>query len=74
MAIDAETERLISYLHLRAGMLMEDLSGAAISTLPAAPGDRQRRLRLLAIGGSAIGALTLGAWCLSELAEMRHSD
>lgn len=61
-----DTEQLIDDLLVRAGMLMEDISVEAISSLPEPTHDRQKRIREIARGGLAVGALTFAVWCLSQ--------
>lgn len=68
--VNYENDGLIWDLLVRAGMLMEDHSVAAISSLPRDSADRRRRIRTIALAGATIGALALGAWCLNEHAEM----
>lgn len=62
-----DIQNLISELLVRAGMLMEDHSVAAISRLPGTSGEARDRIRTIALGGAAIGALTIAACWLSEL-------
>lgn len=67
MDMDDDTRTLIAGLLVRAGMLMEDLSAAAIRALPAAPTDTRDHINEIALGGAGIGLLTLAAWYLAEL-------
>lgn len=61
-----DRHRFIADLLVRAGMLMEDTSVLAISSLPRGAECRDR-IREIALASAAIGALTVAAWCLSEL-------
>lgn len=64
---DDQAQRLIADLLVRAGMLMEDFSVAAVSRLPSTPADAKAHMRSMALAGTTIAALTVAAWCLSEV-------
>ena len=74
MAEEQEHAReLVGELLVRAGMLMEDISVAVVSRLPQAAAEYRARVRAIAMGGIAVGALTLAAWCLSAAAEREEA-
>lgn len=65
----SEVDDLVQRLCVQAGMIMEDASASAVSTLPSDSKLRRRRIQLLKAAGADI-ALLLGA---AEVLERRSA-